>query len=61
MGVKLRRDGLGGRCFKIWFCFSLSYSDFIGDKLNFLFSSSSVCFVHDCNWQVIFPCPYLYP
>jgi len=38
MGVKLspgRRRG-GGRCLKIWFYFSLSYSDLIGDKLLFL-------------------------
>jgi len=29
-----KKGGVGGRCFKIWFCFSLSYSDLIGDKLN---------------------------
>jgi len=36
-GVKLsleRRGGVGGRCFKIWFYFSLPYSDLIGDELN---------------------------
>ena len=55
-----RREG-GGRCFKIWFYFSLSYSDLIGDELNFLFSLSSVCFVRDSNWWVISPCPYLDP
>jgi len=30
-----KKGGVGGRCFKIWFYFSLSYSDLIGDKLNF--------------------------
>ena len=29
-----KKGGVGGRCvFKIWFCFSLSYSDLIGNKL----------------------------
>jgi len=31
LGVKLslgRRGGVGGRCFKIWFYFSLPFSDF---------------------------------
>jgi len=45
-----KKGGVGGRCFKIWFYFSLPYSDLIGDKLNFLFSPSSVCFVPDGNW-----------
>ena len=36
-----------GRCFKVWFYFSVSYSDLIGDELNFLLSPSSVCFVRD--------------
>jgi len=52
-GVKLssgRREGWGGRCFKIWIYFSLCYSDLIGDELNSLFSPSSVCFVRDGNW-----------
>jgi len=52
-GVKLspgKKGGVGGRCFKIWIYFSLSYSDLIGDELNSLFSPSSVCFVHDSNW-----------
>jgi len=40
---------VGGRCFKICFYFSLSYSDLIGDEVNSLFSPSSVCFVHDSN------------
>jgi len=31
-----KKGGMGGRCLKIWFCFSLSYSNLIGDK--FLFS-----------------------
>jgi len=44
-----KKGGVGGRRFKIWFYFSLSYSDLIGDKLNSLFSSSSVCFVCDSN------------
>jgi len=49
--VELRKKGgVGGRCFKIWIYFSLSYSDLIGDELNSLFSISSVCFVHDSNW-----------
>jgi len=39
-----------GRCFKIWFYFSQSYSDLIGGELNSLFSASSVCFVSDSNW-----------
>jgi len=50
-----------GRCVKIWFYFSLSYCDLIGDKLKSLFSRSSVCFVHGSNWRVISPCPYLDP
>lgn len=29
-----QKKGEVGRCFKIWFYFSLSYSDFIGSKLN---------------------------
>jgi len=45
-----KKGGVGGRCFKIWFYFSLSYSDLIGDELNSLFSPSSVCFFHDSNW-----------
>jgi len=44
-----KKGGVGGRCFKIWVYFSLSYSDLIGDELNSLFSPSSVCFVHDSN------------
>ena len=31
------KGGMGGRCFKIYFYFSLCYSDLIGDELNFLF------------------------
>jgi len=45
-----KKGGVGGKCFKIWFYFVLSYSVFIGDKLNSLFSPSSVCFVRDSNW-----------
>jgi len=45
-----KKGGVGGRCFKIWFYFSLSYSDSIGDELNSLFSPSSVCLVHESNW-----------
>jgi len=45
-----KKGGVGGRSFKIWFYFSLSYSDLIGDELNSLFSPGSVCFVHDSNW-----------
>jgi len=45
-----KKGGVGGRCFKIWIYFSLSYSDLIGDELNFLFSPSSDCFVCDSNW-----------
>jgi len=44
-----KKGGVGGRCFKICICFSLSYSDLIGDELNSLFSPSSVCFVHESN------------
>jgi len=29
-----KKGGMGGRCFKIWFYFSLFYSDLIGNKLN---------------------------
>ena len=28
-----KKGGVGGRCFKIWFYFSLSYSDLTGNKL----------------------------
>jgi len=45
-----KKGGVGGRCFKIWFYLSLSYSDLIGDELNSLFSPSSICFVCDSNW-----------
>jgi len=45
-----KKGGVGARCFKIGFYFLLSYSDLIGDKGNFLFSPSSICFVHDSNW-----------
>jgi len=45
-----KKGGVGGRCFKVWFHFSLSYCDLIGDELNSLFSPSSVWFVHDSNW-----------
>ena len=38
---------VGGRCFKIWFYFSLPYSDLIGNKL---ISPSHVCFACDSNW-----------
>jgi len=37
-----KKGGVGGRGFKIWIYFSLSYSDLIGDELNSLFSPSSV-------------------
>ena len=63
-GVKLspgRREGWGGRCFKIWFYFLLSYSDLIGYELNSLFCPSSVCVVCDSNWSVISPCCCLDP
>jgi len=45
----VEKGGVGGRCFKLWIYFSLSYSDLIGDELNSLFSPSSVCFVCDSN------------
>jgi len=45
-----KKGGVGGRCFKTWFYFSLPYSDLNGDELNFFFSPSSVCFVSDSNW-----------
>jgi len=38
-----KKGGVGGRCFKIWFYVSLSYSDLFGDELNSLFSPGSVC------------------
>jgi len=52
-----KKGRVGGRCFKIRFFFSLTYSDLIGDVLNSLFSPS----VRDSNWQVISPCPCLDP
>ena len=52
---------MGGRYFKIWIYFSLSYSDLVGDKLKYLFSPSSVCFVRDSSWWEISPCPCLDP
>ena len=39
-GAKLslgRREGWGEGVFKIWFYFSLSYSDLTGNKLNYFF------------------------
>jgi len=45
-----RREGWAEGVFKILFYFSLCYSDLIGVKLNFLFSSSSVCFICGDNW-----------
>ena len=56
-----KKGAVGARCIKIWLYFSLSYSDFIGDKLNSLFSPSSVCFVRHSNWWVISPRPCLDP
>jgi len=53
MGLKLspgRREGWGEGVLRSGFIFSLPYSDLIGDELNFLFSPSPVCFVHDVNW-----------
>jgi len=38
-----KKGGVGGRCFKIWMCFSLSYSDLNGDKLPFLPKFSLFC------------------
>ena len=35
-----KKGGVGGRCLKIWFYFSLSYSDLIGDELISFFSPS---------------------
>jgi len=62
-GVQLRpgRRRGGGRSFKIYCYFSLFFSDFIGDKLNFFFSPSSVCFVRVRNRWMISPCPYSNP
>jgi len=45
-----KKGRVGGRCSKIWISFSLFYSDLICDKLNFLFSPISVCFVRDSSW-----------
>jgi len=45
-----KKGGVGGRCLKIWFCFSLSSSDLTGDELNSLFSPGSVCFSRDSHW-----------
>jgi len=45
-----RKKLVGGKCVKIWFYFSLSCSDLIGDELNSLFFPSSVCFVCESNW-----------
>jgi len=45
-----KKGGVGGRSFKVWIYFSLSYSGLLGDKLNSFLSSSSVCFVRDGNW-----------
>ena len=56
-----KKGGIGGKCFKIWLCFSLSYSDVISDEFNSLSSPSSVCFVRGSNWWVISPCPCLDP
>jgi len=52
-GLKLspgRREGWGEGVLRLSFHFLLSYSDLIGDKINFLLSPSSVCFVCDGNW-----------
>ena len=40
-----RREEWGEPVLRFNFLFSLSYSDLIGDKFNFLFSPGSVCFV----------------
>ena len=40
-----KKGGVGERCFKIWFYFSLPYSGSIGNKLIFLKSSLV------CPWQ----------
>jgi len=49
--VKPGKNGReGGRGFKIYFFFSLSYSDLTDDKLNFIFSPSSICSVRDGSW-----------
>jgi len=44
-----KKGGVEGRFFKIWFYFSLFYSDLVGDKLNSLFSPSPICFVRDSD------------
>lgn len=57
-GMKLslgRRNGQKRRCFKMYFYFSLTYTDFNGNKLiNKLISSSQVCFASDgeCSFPV---------
>ena len=38
-----KKGGVGGRCFKIWFYFSLSCSDLTGNKLIFFPKSSLFC------------------
>ena len=53
-----KKGEVRGRCFKIWFSFSLSYSILTGNKL---ISPTWVCFTRDSNCWVISPCPYLHP
>jgi len=43
-----RREGCGEGVFKIWFYFSLSYSDLLGDTLNFFPKFSLFCC--DADW-----------
>jgi len=45
-----KKGGVGGRGFKIYFYFSLSYSDLVGDKLHIFFSPIPICFVCGGNW-----------
>jgi len=58
-GSWAREEERGGeRCIKIYFYFSLSYSDF-WLAVNLTNSASRVCFARDGSWWVISPCPYL--
>ena len=52
-----KKGGVGGRCFKISFYFSLSYSDLIGDKFFFSPQVQAVLSVT----VMISPYPYLDP
>lgn len=54
------REGWKEDGFKIWVYCLLCYSDSIGSKLNCFLSPGPVCFAHDVNLWVIFPCPWAF-